>query len=74
VTTGVNLNFFFAFSLIGIFDDGITPLNNNRFEEIFGRQHRSLDSLGGGYLIKKRRYAPRNSALDTLGGANLLKK
>lgn len=36
-------------------------------EEIM-RVHRTLDSLGGGYLLK------RNSNLDTLGGGYLLKR
>lgn len=41
--------------------------NNIRPEEIM-RVHRTLDNLGGGYLLK------RTSNLDSLGGNYLLKR
>lgn len=43
--------------------------NNPRNEEIY-RVHRTLDNLGGGYLLKRS----LDSRMDSLGGGYLLKR
>jgi hypothetical protein len=42
--------------------------NQPRAEEIRERVHRTLDNLGGGYLVK------RPMSIDSLGGGYLLKR
>ncbi|KFB47477.1 hypothetical protein ZHAS_00015428 [Anopheles sinensis] len=47
--------------------DGVFSAVPGRNGSPFGRNQRSLDSIGGGNLLKR-------ASLDSIGGGNLLKK
>jgi hypothetical protein len=68
-------------SLIHSLDESLGNYGQNMFNRqnyndfITSKSRRSLDALGGGYLIKKRRNSmPKYSALDQLGGGHLLRR
>uniref|UniRef100_A0A182W9C3 Orcokinin n=1 Tax=Anopheles minimus TaxID=112268 RepID=A0A182W9C3_9DIPT len=51
----------------GIYDGAFAAVPRNGIGSPFGRNQRSLDSIGGGNLLKR-------ASLDSIGGGNLLKK
>uniref|UniRef100_A0A182TXR9 Orcokinin n=1 Tax=Anopheles melas TaxID=34690 RepID=A0A182TXR9_9DIPT len=51
----------------GIYDGSFSAVPRNAVGSPFGRNQRSLDSIGGGNLLKR-------ASLDSIGGGNLLKK
>uniref|UniRef100_A0A182JVA6 Uncharacterized protein n=1 Tax=Anopheles christyi TaxID=43041 RepID=A0A182JVA6_9DIPT len=51
----------------GIYDGSFSSVPRNGVGSPFGRNQRSLDSIGGGNLLKR-------ASLDSIGGGNLLKK
>uniref|UniRef100_A0A182Y1Z5 Uncharacterized protein n=1 Tax=Anopheles stephensi TaxID=30069 RepID=A0A182Y1Z5_ANOST len=51
----------------GIYDGSFSAVPRNGVGSPFGRNQRSLDSIGGGNLLKR-------ASLDSIGGGNLLKK
>uniref|UniRef100_A0A182NPD6 Uncharacterized protein n=1 Tax=Anopheles dirus TaxID=7168 RepID=A0A182NPD6_9DIPT len=57
----------FLLNSAGMYDGSFSSVPRTAVGSPFGRNQRSLDSIGGGNLLKR-------ASLDSIGGGNLLKK